>query len=858
MVDQLGRSFRLPDFQPGEQISGDLAGLDPNAAISPAIGELGRMAQGFGQVVQDLAEKSAAKDGQRAAAADAAAGKVQLRSDNTAFGQSYNQLARRSMSVQRKAALSETMGQAFVDNSDNPTELGKALDAARGGMENTGDPEVDAELNDYFAVERAGYMTRAIEGAKAAIRAQGQAAYLTDRETQQGQLDRVAANAPFDDNGAQLVGAAYVNTIRALSKWGPKTAFDVGGVHFDADPNRADAVSPAEIAAQAVAANKQARSSWILNAAAALPDAEAKRKFAADLHERWKAGDPAFSAFDEGDIVKLGAQLEGDANRTETDANAARTQAAQQTRNMIEAMQWGADVDTAALLQAAHGSGDPGLVAQAELYASTPAASRAVLRKQAEEMMGLTPDPDAWFHGPGATAAPRGLRNNNPGNVKALPNGQLWAGQTGVDANGYAVFGSRDAGMEAARTNLRSYGKKGIDTVSSIVRTWAPAEDGNDTAAYIADVSRQLGVKPDQKLDLTDEATLTRLSYAIARHENGAAFDHAGGAAGPPEAFVNDPIGYARGTTNRPPLVSVPGLGLDDAFGDDPRGWVQAMQARQAVGAELAKASGRSPRLLDNSERAYYSDIIKSDPDKTMKLALAARQALGAAGANRFFREIGGAGEGVNTALHIADLAAGGSYPFAASAAEGIKLRAEGRTLDKAAVDDLKANFDRVAKAALAQVPDVYAPALNAATAAMLSDQAHGTHHSMEYYVQSALGGSTHNGVRYGGAVSVNRQITIIPRWLAPDYLDDAMKAFGEHWVQSGIAPVYANGKQMDPAYIARLRPVLTPSGKYALVNPDSGRPVAAKNGNMFLVDFDAGRVFLRAKFGTAAVRPGN
>lgn len=105
-------------------------------------------------------------------------------------------------------------------------------------------------------------------------------------------------------------------------------------------------------------------------------------------------------------------------------------------------------------------------------------------------------------------------RNNNPGNVKALPNGQQWRGQTGVDDQGYAIFGDQVSGQRAADRNLQSYARKGINTVSGIVSRWAPKADRNNTDAYIASVSRALGVAPNQPLDLSDpsvrQALLTK------------------------------------------------------------------------------------------------------------------------------------------------------------------------------------------------------------------------------------------------------------------------------------------------------------------------------------------------------------
>jgi hypothetical protein len=113
--------------------------------------------------------------------------------------------------------------------------------------------------------------------------------------------------------------------------------------------------------------------------------------------------------------------------------------------------------------------------------------------------------------------AVRGLRNKNPGNLRA--NG--FTGSLGVDPRGYAVFDTLHHGIRAAARQLDLYGKRGLNTVRMIVSTWAPASE-NDTEAYIAAVCRAVGRPADGRL-LLDESTHLALLRAIFRHELGAA-----------------------------------------------------------------------------------------------------------------------------------------------------------------------------------------------------------------------------------------------------------------------------------------------------------------------------------------------
>lgn len=121
--------------------------------------------------------------------------------------------------------------------------------------------------------------------------------------------------------------------------------------------------------------------------------------------------------------------------------------------------------------------------------------------------------------GEASAVGPRGVRNNNPGNLEASSSNP-WVGQTGSDGR-FAKFETPEHGIRALGRNLLSYQRQGIDTVSDIINRWAPPSDNNDTSAYIKSVCAQLGVKADQPLDASNPDTLQALCAAIIKHENG-------------------------------------------------------------------------------------------------------------------------------------------------------------------------------------------------------------------------------------------------------------------------------------------------------------------------------------------------
>lgn len=129
-------------------------------------------------------------------------------------------------------------------------------------------------------------------------------------------------------------------------------------------------------------------------------------------------------------------------------------------------------------------------------------------------------------YSPDATAvsgdqnAPRGIRNNNPGNIKQT--GVAWLGAVPSDDPTYVSFASPAAGIRALALNAYHLQQKdGAQTVGDLISKWAPASDNNDTQAYIADVSKQMGVDPSTPIDLQNPQQLTALTNAIITHENG-------------------------------------------------------------------------------------------------------------------------------------------------------------------------------------------------------------------------------------------------------------------------------------------------------------------------------------------------
>lgn len=120
---------------------------------------------------------------------------------------------------------------------------------------------------------------------------------------------------------------------------------------------------------------------------------------------------------------------------------------------------------------------------------------------------------------------PLGYRNNNPTNIRVPKYGSNnWKGKTTpATEKQHEHFCDMVHGYRAALVLLRGDGyiNKGINTIRKIITKWAPPEDKNHTANYIADVSKITGIDPDAVIKRTDKDALSKIVYAMSICENG-------------------------------------------------------------------------------------------------------------------------------------------------------------------------------------------------------------------------------------------------------------------------------------------------------------------------------------------------
>ena len=123
---------------------------------------------------------------------------------------------------------------------------------------------------------------------------------------------------------------------------------------------------------------------------------------------------------------------------------------------------------------------------------------------------------------------PRGIRNNNPLNIRK---GNNWQGERLVQSDpAFEEFESMQMGIRAAFKILRNYmtGRDGhykpCDTISKIISRWAP-ESENATKSYINTVSKVTGINPFQRIYFNDRQTMVSLVDAMIYVECGIHID---------------------------------------------------------------------------------------------------------------------------------------------------------------------------------------------------------------------------------------------------------------------------------------------------------------------------------------------
>ena len=121
----------------------------------------------------------------------------------------------------------------------------------------------------------------------------------------------------------------------------------------------------------------------------------------------------------------------------------------------------------------------------------------------------------------GRADLPLGLRLNNPGNL--IITADRWKG--GIypgNHNRFVTFENILFGLRAKFIDILGDIIKGANTPTKLITQYAPPNE-NQTQVYINNVSRALGIGPNDKIPF-NESSILKLSRAILNQENGQSY----------------------------------------------------------------------------------------------------------------------------------------------------------------------------------------------------------------------------------------------------------------------------------------------------------------------------------------------
>lgn len=118
---------------------------------------------------------------------------------------------------------------------------------------------------------------------------------------------------------------------------------------------------------------------------------------------------------------------------------------------------------------------------------------------------------------------PRGIRNNNPLNIRR---GTNWIGLSKHQTDpAFCQFDSITYGLRAGLIIIRTYMQRySLNTIHGIVSRWAPPSE-NDTDAYVKSVASMMKMHALQKFDFGDRGRIVALVSAMCKVETGITID---------------------------------------------------------------------------------------------------------------------------------------------------------------------------------------------------------------------------------------------------------------------------------------------------------------------------------------------
>lgn len=249
---------------------------------------------------------------------------------------------------------------------------------------------------------------------------------------------------------------------------------------------------------------------------------------------------------------------------------------------------------------------------------------------------------------PGDANLPAGMRNNNPGNIKFIPNptvpyqGVLGPSRNTDQGDPQMVFRTPEDGMRATVMLAQRKYERGLTTAEQLITAqdgWTP---GNTAAA--ANIARMMGVRPDEDLRLGEPARMERFVRALVTQEHGESSRAYG------DQMIRDAVrtvGQQRVQAQQPPAPGSAVQWMEGRLGEMMRGATETTRvpSGRTIGDIFSRGRINHQQLAEEfvgSREATHAAVLSEffrkaagvsiDPRQTAWCAAFANAVLGASG----------------------------------------------------------------------------------------------------------------------------------------------------------------------------------------------------------------------------------
>ena len=271
--------------------------------------------------IGDRLDAAAARDGEREGALAGLDAEFRPREDDTIRGRAYNAAAIRSYTAHLETDVRRRLDELALTHRDDPLALNNALASYRQEVRSARVfADIAPDFEQMFDRAVLPYQRDAARQEISRQTASHRAAVEDQLQERFNLLDRMARSAGLDAAADAAIGEEIASLSDLLVASGPRGAFTLNGREYEADENRAGALTVEQINAQLNAAATNVEGGRILGAFERLGDLDAMRQFRDEFQGDWQEG--RYGQLDATAFDRLASRMDTGITRAQTQRNA--------------------------------------------------------------------------------------------------------------------------------------------------------------------------------------------------------------------------------------------------------------------------------------------------------------------------------------------------------------------------------------------------------------------------------------------------------------------------------------------------------------------------------------------------------